>query len=215
MVIFALSIVAEIHHSVILISVMYSNFNSVWVVLAELIEVSQFRSAFLTSHRYSAFLEVFMLELVFKIFDWICKHIDTLIASFSALIALLTFINTSSIKATIKKNIVQEQFSLNKAEILKNLTKCQQVAQLEKVRPANDAKFNELMNKSLNFMDRYFSLDKTSEEYKSFSSTKSDILSLLSKRSAEDLELDIRQNAGLYGCLIGRLEELVENGRIS
>lgn len=156
-----------------------------------------------------------MLKIVVSIFGWICKNIDTLIAAFSMLIALLTFINTSSIKATVKKNVIKEQFSAGKPEILKNLNKCQQIAQAEKVRPANDAKFNELMNKSLNAMERYFSLDKSSEEYKAFSSAKSEMLSLLKKNTVSTPESDIRKNAGLYGGLIGQLEELIENGRVS
>lgn len=149
------------------------------------------------------------------ILNWVIKHIDTLIAAFSALIALLTLINTSGIKKVVKFNVIQEQFTVNRDTIKKNLIKCQRIAQAESVRPANDATFNELMAKSLSAMERYFSLHSASVEYKRFNDIKQEMMSLLSVRTVQDPEEDIKDNAGCYGRLIGGLEELLENGRVS
>lgn len=151
---------------------------------------------------------------------WICNNTDTIIAGataiiscISAIIAWLTYKNTSSIKTIVNNTIIQESFVADRKELEKLLNKCLKIVQDGTVRPANSAEFNTMMSRILSSMDRYLSLGKESRDQSTFASTRSELETLLSERSVENIGADIAKNAGYYGRLIGNLDDLLKNGR--
>jgi len=151
---------------------------------------------------------------------WICNNADTLIAgisavisSVSAIIAWLTYKNTSSIKTIVSNTIIQEAFVADRKELEKLLNKCLKIVQDGNVRPANSAEFNTMMARILSSMDRYLSLGKKSKDQSAFLSTKNDLESLLSETTVKNSAADIAKYSGYYGRLIGNLIDLLKNGR--
>lgn len=147
--------------------------------------------------------------------QWFFKVVDSLAAIASVIIAFLTFKNTSNIKDTVAVRISQENFWNNKKELNDKLTVCLNIVQSEQKRPANDPNFTQNISYVLSELERYFSLDTQSSDYRDLMNIKQKVYDMLKILEVDDIQSDIRKNTGHYGNLIGKLQELINNGRIN
>ncbi len=148
------------------------------------------------------------------LFQQCLNYIDTIIAAISAVIAFLTLRNTANIKETVNIRISQEQFWNNKNNLNDKLLTCLNIVQKQKIRPANDPLFTQHITLVLSDLERHFSLDKKSHDYQKLMEVKNQITDLLAVHEVDDIDSDIRKNTGLYGSLIGELQDILNNGRL-